>query len=76
MGFGGTEQGPGQRYGLRIALQGRPLDGRTSGKAQAEQLGGLVESFARGIVDRCCQPPVPADAFHAQQLAVAARGEQ
>ncbi|ABA52958.1 hypothetical protein BURPS1710b_A0840 [Burkholderia pseudomallei 1710b] len=44
--------------------------------AEAEQLRGLVERFAGGIVERLAERLVDADVAHAHQLRMAARHEQ
>ena len=67
---------PRQRETLRIASDRRLLDRRAAGKAQAQQLGGLVETLAGRIVDGGAEPREVAGAAHRQQLAMAARHKQ
>ena len=61
---------------MRIAAERHPLDRRTSGKPQPEQLRRLVERFAERVVDRGAQPDVAPDITHEQKLRVAAGNEQ
>src|SRR5205085_9028237 len=49
---------------------------RSAGVTEPEQLGRLVERFARGIVLRLTQEPVLTYAIDSHQLRVAARDEQ
>ena len=55
---------------------GQRLDRRAAGVGEAEQFGGLVERFARRVVDGRRQPAIIADAAHFEQLAMAAAGKQ
>ena len=56
--------------------RGKPGQGRPAGVAQSEQLGGLVECFARGVIQRLAQEPVLAYSGNVHQLGVAAGNEQ
>ncbi|MCY1443021.1 hypothetical protein D9M71_594160 [compost metagenome] len=51
-------------------------DLRASGVTEADQLGGLVEGFAGGIVHRFAKQRVAADAIHPYQLGMAAGNQQ
>ena len=72
MRFGRSDQGSGQGDGLRIALLGKSFDLRTAGIAETQYFCGLVECFTGRIVNRGCQSPILANAFDAQNLAMAA----
>ena len=52
------------------------LDLRAARIAEAEQLGGLVEGLADGVVHGGAEPHVIADAAHGDDLGVAAGGEE
>ena len=65
-----------QRNLARVTGCGQPLHRGSTGIAQTQHLGGLVEGFAQRVVDRRAQPAIPAHALDQQQLAVPARGEQ
>ena len=67
---------PRQRKPLGIAARRLLLHQRSAGKAEAEQLCGLVEGFADGVIDRPAEPQVIADAEHAEDLRVAAGREK
>ena len=71
-----ADQRARQRHGRRDRR--RAPAPRSPGRrdSQAEQLGGLVERFARRIVDGRRQPAVIADPAHFEQLAMAARDQQ
>ena len=62
----------------RSALPARAsrLDLRAAGIAQPQELRGLVEGFADGVVDRGAEPNVFADAEHRDDLGVAAGSEE
>ena len=61
---------------MGVAVLRDALDRGAAGIAEPEQLGGLVERLARGIVDRGGEAAIIADALDQQQLAMAARHEQ
>ena len=67
---------PRQGEAAGIARACRPLHRRPAGIAQAQHLRHLVEGLAQRVVDGRAQPPVAADAFDHQQLAVAAGDQQ
>ena len=75
MRLGRSLQRSRQRHD-RLPQRRRLLDVRPAGKAQAQQLRGLVERLARGIVDRRRDPAIAADALDQQQLAMPARHQQ
>lgn len=68
-----AQQGPGQTERCRIALFGQTRQRRPAGITQTEQLGGLVKSLARRVVDwfrpaACSHPPRrPASAGYARR---------
>ena len=76
MRLGRAEQRPRQRHGGGIARPRRALDRGAAGKAEAEQLGGLVERLAGGVVDGGGEAPVAAEALDVEQLAMAAGDEE
>ena len=76
MRFCTTQQRTWQRHSAGVALQGDPLDRWTTGKAQSEDLGSLVERFTQRVIDRSRQPPVTSHAFDQQDLAMPARNQQ
>ena len=49
---------------------------RAAGIVEPQQLGGFVEGFAGGVVDRLAQQRILADAGYANQLGMAARHQQ
>ncbi|MNP63642.1 hypothetical protein D3C76_1590610 [compost metagenome] len=63
---------PREHEAPRYPLLGQARDFRAAGVVQADQLGGLVERFARGIVQALAQQLVLTDAIDAYQLGVAA----
>ena len=71
-----AEQRAGQRHRARVALARQPLDRRPAGKAEAEDLGGLVERFAERVVDRRREPAIAPDALDPQHLAMPAGDQQ
>ncbi len=71
-----ADQRPWQRYRGRIAVPCELLDRGAPGIAKAEQLGGLVEGLAGGIVDGRREPLIIAHAANFEQLAVAAARKQ
>ena len=70
-----AHQRPREGHCPGIARLRRALDRRPAGETEPEQLGGLVERLARGIVDRRRQPAIVARAAHFEQLAMSARNE-
>ncbi len=69
--------GRGRAKRCRIAALRFLLDLRPTGIRQAEQLRGLVEGFADGIVHRSAEQHIVADAAHRDDLRMAAgRKEQ
>lgn len=76
MRFARTDQRPGQRYGSLIPFFRQFFDRRAAGIAEIEQFGGLVEGFARSVVNGRGKPPIIADPAHLQKLAMAAAGKQ
>ena len=68
--------GPRQRKARGVAARRFLLDLRSARIAEAEQLGGLVEGFADGVVLRGADPHIIADAAHGDDLGVAAGGEE
>ena len=76
MRLGRADQRARKRHGAGITVRRRFLHRWTAGKAEAEQLGGLVECLARGVVDRRGEPAIGADTLDQQQLAMPARDEQ
>ena len=70
------EHRPRQGEAVRPAGARRLLHRRPAGKAEAQQLGGLVEGLAQRIVDGGAEPLVAADVVHDQQLRVAAGDQQ
>jgi hypothetical protein len=67
-----AEHRPRQGEAFRPAGAGRSLHRGPTGKAEAQQLGGLVEGLAQGIVDSGAEALIVADAMHHQQLGVPA----
>jgi hypothetical protein len=67
---------PRQREARGLAALGLLLDLRPARIAEAEQLGGLVEGLADGVVDGGAEQRVFADAAHRHDLGVAAGGEE
>ena len=67
---------PRQREARGIAARRLLLDLRPARIAETEQLRGLVEGFADGVVERGAEPHVIADAAHGDDLGVAAGGEE
>ncbi len=67
---------PGQRCGALTPRFGEPRQRGTSGIPEAEELRGLVERLAGGIVLRVAEQAVAPHAFDVEQLAVAARHQQ
>ena len=67
---------PRQEEAAAVAAGGLALDLRPAGIAEAEQLRGLVEGLADGVVARGAEPDIIADAAHRDDLGVAARGEE
>ncbi len=61
---------------LRIALRGQRGQRRAARIPQSEQLGGLVERLAGGVVDCLAQHLVAPHAVHPHQLRVAAGHQQ
>ena len=61
---------------MQVAILGALLDLRAAGIGQAQQLGGLVERFADGVIERRAEPLVVADAAHGHDLRVAAGREK
>ncbi len=76
MRFAAADHRPGQRDSGGIAVFRGALHRGTAGKAEAEDLGGLVEGFAQRIVDRGRQPAILPHAVDAQDLAMPARHQQ
>ncbi len=70
------EQRPGQREALRVAAGGQFLQRRAAGPAETQQLRGLVERLADGVVDGAAEAPVGADALDRDALAMAAGQQQ
>ena len=71
-----SEHRPRQREARGIAGERLLLDLRAAGIAEPEQLRGLVEGFADGVVDGGAEPHVVADAEHRDDLGVPAGGEE
>ena len=69
-------QRPGQGKGIGPPGFGQPCQGRPTGIAQAQQLGGLVEGFAGRIVYGLAQQLVAPDGLHPHQLGMPARHKQ
>ena len=67
---------PRQRKARRVAARGLFLDLRAARIAEPEQLRGLVEGLADGVVHRGADAHVIADAAHGDDLGVAAGGEE
>ena len=67
---------PGQREALGVAVLGGGFDRRTAGIRKSEELRGLVEGLANGVVHGRPEPLVIADALDRQNLGVAARRQQ
>ncbi len=67
---------PRQRETTGVAELRRPLDLRPARIVEPEELRGLVEGFADGVVERGAQPHVIADAAHGDDLGVSAGGEE
>ncbi len=67
---------PRQREPAGIAIARRVLDRRPAGIAEPQQLGGLVEGFAGGIVAAGAELAIAADPGADQQLGVAAGNQQ
>ena len=65
--------GTRQRKPFGVALRGLLLDQRSAGIAEAEELGGLVEGFADGVVERAAEAQIIADAAHAENSACGRR---
>ena len=59
-----------------VAALGQFGERRAAGVGQAEQFGGLVESFSGRVVESLAEQFVLSDAGHAHQLAVAAGDQQ
>ena len=68
----------GRGSAKRVAIAARRflLDLRSAGIAEAQQLRGLVEGLADGVVDGGAEQRVIADATHRHDLGVAAGGEE
>ena len=66
---------PGERD-ARAPLRRFALDLGTSGIAEAQELGGLVEGLAERIVERRAEALVVADALDDEKLGMPARNEQ
>ena len=71
-----SSHGAGQREALRVAVRRLFFDLRPARKAETKQFGGLVESLADRVVDGAAEPHVVADAEHAEDLGMAAGGEE
>ena len=67
---------PREHEAARSAELRQAGDFRTAGIAQADQLGGLVEGFAGGVVHRFAKQLVATDAVHPHQLGVTAGNQQ
>ncbi len=65
-----------KRDRARIAALRQAIDVRASGVRQAEQLGHLVESFSRGVVERVPERAVAARPAHLVQRGVPTRDDQ
>src|SRR5690606_40507325 len=74
--LGAAEQRAGQRDRFRVPLGREALDRWAARKAQAEDLGGVVEGRAQRVVDSRSEAAVLTDAAYFEQLAVPARHEQ
>ncbi len=57
-------------------MAGFLLDQRPARIAEAEELCGLVESLADGVIDRAAEAHIIADAAHGEDLGVPAGGEK
>ena len=68
--------GRGSEKRCGIAARRLLLDQRPAGIAEAEQFRRLVECLADRVVDRAAEPQVVADAAHAEDLGMAAGGEE
>ena len=70
------QERPGQSVSIDLALRGHTCQGGAARIAQAQELGGLVESFARSVIHGLTQQLVVANTFNAHQLRVATRNKQ
>ena len=71
-----AEHRPGQGKAAGAAGERGLLHRRSAGKAETQELGGLVERLAQGVVDGGAEALVGADAFDDQELGVAAGDQQ
>ena len=74
--LGASEHRPRQRKARGLPRGRFLLDLRPARIAEAEQLRGLVEGLADGVVDGGAEPHVVADAAHRDDLGVPAGGEE
>ena len=65
-----------QGEALGVSASGALFDARPAGIPKAEQLGGLVESFTRGVVNRGAEAFVVSDAMDGDKLGVSAGNQQ
>ena len=71
-----TAHRPGKGEPGGVSAPGSPFHRRSAGIGQAKQFGGLVESFADGVVQRTAIARILPRAVHRQQFAMAAGHEQ
>ena len=76
IGVAASAHRPRQRKARGIAARGFLFDQRTAGIAEAEQFRRLVEGLADGVVERAAEAEIIADAAHAENLRMAAGGEE
>ena len=67
-----VEKRPRKSYGACSAGQRCAFDGGPTLPGEAKKLGGLVEGFARRIVDRRAEAAIAPDALHEHELAMTA----
>jgi hypothetical protein len=70
--LGAANHGAGEFESCAVAGARRLLDSRSTGKAEAKQLGGLVKGFAQRIVNGGTEALVVSNAAHDQELRVTA----
>ena len=69
-------QRPGEIEPPRIAVAGADFHLRSAGITQPQKLRHLVESLTQGIVNRCAETVIAADAFDKLELRMTARDQQ
>ena len=70
------KQGPGKSVASGASRGGKPFYCRSSGIAEPEQLGGLVERLASGVVERFAKLAIAAHRLDVHQQGVASRDQQ